>query len=71
MSEGGEMEELQNKKQVPTASVDTIDCPAISGRRTPYKTPRLTVFGQVSKLTQGGNGTGTDGGPAGMSMQCL
>jgi hypothetical protein len=71
MSEGGEMEELKNKKQVPTALVGSVGRSAISGRRTPYKTPRLTVFGQVSKLTQNGTGTGTDGGSVGMSMQCL
>jgi hypothetical protein len=36
-----------------------------------YTSPRLTHYGAVSKLTQNGNGTGTDGGPAGMNMNCL
>jgi hypothetical protein len=41
-------------------------------RRKAYHPPRLQCYGSVAKLTQSGNGTGTDGGAtAGMRMQCL
>jgi hypothetical protein len=36
-----------------------------------YSKPSLVEYGPVSKLMQGGLGSGTDGGPAGMSMMCL
>jgi hypothetical protein len=65
------MKELQNRAQLPNAPAGSVDRPAITLGKATYKTPRLTVFGQVSKLTQGGAGTGTDGGTAGMNMVCL
>jgi hypothetical protein len=37
-------------------------------QKKPYAAPKLVVYGTVSKLTQGLAGSGTDGGPAGMSM---
>ena len=36
--------------------------------RKPYATPILTVYGSVTKLTQGASGTGPDTGVAGMNM---
>lgn len=36
--------------------------------RRPYSTPVLRIHGCVSKLTQGGNGSGVDGGGAAMTM---
>jgi hypothetical protein len=39
--------------------------------KNPYQRPELTVYGDVGKLTQNGNGSGTDGGSVGMSMMCL
>ena len=39
--------------------------------KKPYTTPQLVDYGSIAKLTQGGNGTGADGGPPGMSMVCL
>jgi len=33
-----------------------------------YNSPALKVYGSVSNLTRSGNGTGGDGGTAGMSM---
>lgn len=37
-----------------------------------YIAPSLVEYGSIEKLTQSGNGTGTDGGSvAGMQMQCL
>jgi hypothetical protein len=36
-----------------------------------YSSPSLMEYGSIAKLTQGGNGSGADGGPAGMSMVCL
>ena len=40
--------------------------------KKPYSGPMLTEYGSVAKLTQGGQGTGTDGGIVeGMMMQCL
>jgi hypothetical protein len=43
----------------------------VSAERLPYRSPALVEYGSVSKLTQGGAGSGTDGGSAGMTMQCL
>lgn len=43
----------------------------VSTPRRPYSTPSLVEYGSVSKLTQTGTGTGTDGGSAGKSMMCL
>jgi hypothetical protein len=37
--------------------------------RKPYETPRLIDYGPISKLTQGGGLTTTDG--ASMKRQCL
>jgi len=40
--------------------------------KKPYASPQLIEYGNVAKLTQGLTGSGTDGGPAGMSlMMCL
>jgi len=40
--------------------------------KKPYAPPRLVAYGAVSKLTQGGAGSGTDtGGGANMTMMCL
>jgi len=39
--------------------------------KKPYAAPKLVAYGTVSKLTQTGAGSGTDGGTAGMSMMCL
>jgi hypothetical protein len=36
-----------------------------------YSSPMLVEHGPVAKLVQMGNGSGTDGGTAGMSMVCL
>jgi hypothetical protein len=36
-----------------------------------YTAPCLLEYGNVAKLTQGGNSAGTDIGPAGMNMTCL
>ena len=51
---------------------------SVSGERTqpekkPYRPPRLTEYGSVAKLTQGGNGTLPDDGSgiANMMMSCL
>jgi hypothetical protein len=40
-------------------------------QRLPYRSPALVEFGNVSKLTENGAGSGGDGGAAGMSMNCL
>jgi len=45
---------------------DTQEVP----KRT-YASPKLTEYGNVSKLTQGGQGSGADGSLPGMSMMCL
>ena len=40
--------------------------------KKPYVTPKLVAYGSVSKLTQSGQGSGTDGGPPGfMAKMCL
>jgi hypothetical protein len=36
-----------------------------------YVPPSLIEYGSIEKLTQTGNGTGTDGGSVGMQMVCL
>lgn len=36
-----------------------------------YARPSLVTYGSIAKLTQGGAGSGGDGGSAGMSMVCL
>jgi hypothetical protein len=43
----------------------------INTQKRPYSRPSLVEYGSVSKLTQTGAGSGTDGGTAGMSMMCL
>lgn len=41
------------------------------GRR-PYRRPRLVEYGDITRLTQNGSGSGADGGTmAGMEMMCL
>ena len=39
--------------------------------RKAYAPPSLVVYGSIAKLTQDGNGSGTDGGPVGMQKMCL
>jgi hypothetical protein len=39
--------------------------------KRPYYTPVLLEYGSVSKLVQGGSGSGADAGVAGMHMVCL
>lgn len=39
--------------------------------RKAYLAPRLVEYGSIAKLTQNGNGSGADGGSAGMRMVCL
>jgi len=40
--------------------------------KKPYAPPRLVACGSVTKLTQGGSGSGVDGGGgAAMTMKCL
>jgi hypothetical protein len=39
--------------------------------KKPYAPPRLVAYGSVTKLTQHGTGSGTDGGAAGMNKNCL
>ena len=39
-------------------------------QKKPYLAPRLTTYGHISKLTMGGQGTGTDSKIA-MRMVCL
>ncbi len=36
-----------------------------------YGEPALVAYGSISKLTQDGEGSGFDAGPAGMTRQCL
>lgn len=36
-----------------------------------YSSPTLVEYGSIGKLTQGGFGSGTDGGGTGMTMMCL
>jgi hypothetical protein len=45
--------------------------PRAAQSRKRYETPRLTDFGPVSKLTQGGGFTANDGGGMKQSGQCL
>ncbi len=45
--------------------------PTISAPKKPYAAPRLVAYGSVTKLTQGGSGSGADGGQPGMSKHCL
>jgi len=43
-----------------------------SARKKPYAPPRLVAYGSVTKLTQGGAGSGVDGsGAANMTRMCL
>jgi hypothetical protein len=40
-------------------------------RRRPYRSPTLTSYGSVAKLTQGTLTAGNDGTMGGMMMTCL
>jgi hypothetical protein len=40
-------------------------------RRRPYRSPTLTCYGSVAKLTQGTRTVGNDGAMGGMMMMCL
>jgi len=42
----------------------------IPAPRKPYTKPRLTYYGHVKDIVQGGLGTGNDGGAAGHSKVC-
>ena len=44
---------------------------AQTGSSKGYKTPTLTSYGSIVKLTQAGAGSGTDGGDPSMRMLCL
>ena len=49
----------------------TNDVPRAQQKRA-YTKPRLTEFGDITKLTQNGQGSGPDGGTmGGMFMMCL
>ncbi|HEX2446515.1 MAG TPA: hypothetical protein VHJ77_21380 [Vicinamibacterales bacterium] len=39
--------------------------------RRPYRSPTLTCYGSVAKLTQGTNTVNNDGAMGGMMMVCL
>ena len=55
-----------------TVAADTTYDRRPTKRQLPYRPPRLICYGEVAKLTRALNGSGTDGGPAGMSlMMCL
>jgi hypothetical protein len=41
------------------------------GIRRPYRSPILTCYGSVAKLTQGTNTVNNDGAMGGMMMVCL
>lgn len=60
---------MTNQRDSPDQRQPTERRPA----RRPWKAPRLTEYGPVSKLTQSGQGSITDGGTmAGMNMMvCL
>jgi hypothetical protein len=46
--------------------------PKVGREKRPYVRPVLVAFGSVAKLTQGGSGSGADGGTIpGMTMPCL
>lgn len=48
------------------------DVPAPRRGRRPYHAPRLTEYGDITRLTQNGQGSGVDAGPgANMMMMCL
>ena len=40
-------------------------------KRRPYRSPTLTCYGSVAKLTQGTNTINNDGAMGGMMMTCL
>jgi hypothetical protein len=40
-------------------------------RRRPYRSPALTCYGSVAKLTQGTRTVNNDGAMGGMMMMCL
>ena len=42
--------------------------PQTQTQRRPYEKPTLVRYGRVTQLTQGGRGSGNDGGPAYMNM---
>jgi hypothetical protein len=45
--------------------------PAPRDRKRPYATPRLTEYGSVAKLTQGGGSRQSDGGSTFKRTICL
>src|SRR3569833_876651 len=53
----------------PVPPVRSSSDPILVEKR-PYSSPTLREYGPVSKLTMTGNGTGGDGGSAGMQMAC-
>ena len=58
---------------MPITPSESDDTPAPSARdtdaRKPYETPRVIDYGPISKLTQGGGLTSSDGGS--MKQMCL
>jgi hypothetical protein len=59
--------ERKSQKETQTNSQGTLKV-----EKKPYASPQLTEYGNVEKLTRGGQGSGTDGGsdPT-MMMVCL
>jgi hypothetical protein len=45
--------------------------PSKLGIKKAYTPPSLLEYGNIAKLTQGGAGTGSDGGTGTMMMMCL
>jgi len=45
--------------------------PSKVGIKKTYTPPSLLEYGNIAKLTQGGAGTGSDGGTGTMMMMCL
>jgi hypothetical protein len=48
-----------------------VNSQPVSSAKKPYTSPKLVEYGTVSKLTQTGTGSGTDGGSGTMAMVCL
>ena len=62
---------LKPKQDAALSATPATPAPSATGRRV-YSTPRLTEFGDITKLTQNGSGSGADGGTmGGMFMMCL
>ncbi|CAH2406597.1 tail fiber domain-containing protein [Mesorhizobium ventifaucium] len=57
-----------NLNDQPTPSHLSVESTAAEPNKARYSTPALQIYGSVSAITRGGNGSGLDGGMAGMSM---